>query len=125
MTFSFQTTGDWKNTNKFLSKLSNRQIFNKLEKYGQIGVDALSSATPRDSGETAASWYYEIKRDNNSYSIIWGNTNDAGGAPLAVLLQVGHGTGTGGYIQGRDYINPAIAPIFDRIVEEAWNEVTS
>lgn len=104
--------------------MSTQDIFLTLNRYGQIGVQALAAATPRDSGETAASWTYEIKRAPGSYSIVWGNTHMAANQPVAILLQYGHGTGTGGYVQGRDYINPAIQPIFDQIAAEAWKAVT-
>ena len=87
-------------------------------------MSALSSATPVESGKTASSWYYEIKRQNGSISIEFLNSNINKGVPIAVILQFGHGTGTGGWVQGRDYINPAIQPIFDKIAEDAWKEVT-
>lgn len=96
-----------------------------LEKYGQRGVSALASATPVESGLTASSWTYEIVRKPGSISINFNNTNIQNGVPIAVILQLGHGTGTGGWVEGRDYINPAIQPIFDEIVNEAWKEVTS
>ena len=96
-----------------------------LNKYAQIGVDALSAATPKDSGETASAWGYEIERDATGYSIHWTNDNINKGVNIAVILQYGHGTGTGGYVQATDYINPAMAPIFEQIANDAWNEVTS
>jgi hypothetical protein len=95
-----------------------------LDKYGREGVAALASATPVDSGLTASSWYYEIVRTNGSVTINFNNSNIQNGVPIAVILQYGHATGTGGYVQGRDYINPAIRPIFDRIANDAWREVT-
>lgn len=95
-----------------------------LDKYGREGVAALTSATPVDSGTTAQSWYYEIKNQNGSATITFLNSHINKGVPIAIILQYGHGTGTGGWVEGRDYINPAIRPIFDRIVEEAWREVT-
>jgi hypothetical protein len=101
------------------------QALDILAKYGDIGVAALQAATPVDSGVTAQSWYYEIKKERDTYSIIWGNSHVVDGAPIAVLLQVGHGTRNGGYVQGRDYINPAIRPIFDAMAAEAWKVVTS
>lgn len=88
-----------------------------------MGVSALSSATPRDTGETAGSWEYRIERTSDSISIIWYNTNEVDGVNIAVIRQLGHGTGTGGYVEGIDYINPAIKPIFDRITEAVWKEV--
>lgn len=114
----------WDKTKAYLNRLRNRDIFSTLEKYGQIGVDALSAATPVDSGETAASWYYEIVSRRGYYSIRWRNSHEEGGSPIAILLQYGHGTGTGGYVQGRDYINPAISPIFDQIEAEVRKVVS-
>lgn len=95
-----------------------------LDRFGQEGVAALSSATPVDSGKTAASWSYEIERGDGKTVISWSNSNVNDGVNIAVILQYGHGTGTGGFVQGRDYINPAIQSVFDRIAEEAWREVT-
>ena len=95
-----------------------------LDKYGREGVNALASATPVESGRTADSWYYEIERSTRSASITFLNSNVNKGVPIAIILQYGHGTGTGGWVQGRDYINPAIQPIFDRLADEAWEEVT-
>ena len=95
-----------------------------LDKYGRVGVDALSSATPSDSGLTASSWSYEIEHSSSSAVIKFTNSNINKGVPIAIILQYGHGTGTGGWVQGRDYINPAIQPIFDKIVQDAWKEVT-
>lgn len=122
--YTLETSGDFKKTEGFLKRMSKGDIFRSLEKYGQLGVSALARNTPVDSGETANSWTYEIKKDGGSYSIIWSNTHMAGPTPVAILLQVGHGTGTGGYVAGRDYINPALAPIFDQIATEVWREVT-
>ena len=95
-----------------------------LNAYGQEGVAALMSATPIDSGKTASSWYYEIHEEKESTVISFCNSNIQNGVPIAVILQYGHGTGTGGWVQGRDYINPAIQPIFDEIANRAWREVT-
>ena len=95
-----------------------------LDKYGREGVAALAAATPIDTGKTASSWVYEIVREAGSASIIFSNTNVVNGEKIAVLLQYGHGTRNGGYVVGRDYINPAIQPIFDKIAEDAWKEVT-
>lgn len=122
---SIESTGSFENTEKFLKRMSSGDIFRTLDRFGAMGVNALAAATPVESGATAAAWYYEIKRDGRSYSIIWGNSNVVAGRPIAVLLQYGHGTGTGGYVQGRDYINPALRPIFDQIADEAWRAVTS
>lgn len=116
--------GDFKNTEKFLQKLSKFDAMSVLKKYAQEGVAALAAATPVDSGLTARSWGYEITRTKDSYTISWTNTNIVDGVPIAVIIQYGHGTGNGGWVQGRDYINPAIRPIFDKIANEAWREVT-
>jgi hypothetical protein len=99
-------------------------IFKSLQRYGKIGVDALIEYTPRDSGLTAESWGYEIQKVRGSYSLIWTNDNLNDGVNIALLIQYGHGTEAGAYIQGYNYINPAIRPIFDRIAEEIWKEVT-
>lgn len=95
-----------------------------LDKYGMAGVSALASATPTDSGKTANAWYYEIENKKNQVRINFLNSNINQGVPIAIILQYGHGTGTGGWVQGRDYINPAIQPIFDRILQDIWKEVT-
>lgn len=121
----FKHKGDFKNTERFFKKAAERSYLNTLKKYGEAGVKALASATPRDSGETAAAWGYEIVSTDSGYSIYWTNSNINKGVNIAVILQYGHGTGTGGYVQGIDYINPAIRPIFDDIANEAWKEVTS
>ena len=116
--------GDFSKTTRFL-KASTRAINTKLlDKYGQKGVDALSSATPVDTGKTANSWYYKVESKGNVTSINSYNSNIQNGVPIAIILQYGHGTRNGGWVEGRDYINPAIQPIFDDIVNEAWREVT-
>ena len=121
-----QSKGSFKNLDKFLATVSNReQLYSKIEPLAKEGVSALAAATPTESGKTAASWDYEIKISNKSVSITWLNTNTIDGVNIAVILQYGHGTGTGGYVQGRDYINPAIKPIFDKIAESVWRVVTS
>lgn len=116
--------GDFSKTSKFLSSASNRDYLKVLDKYGRAGVAALASATPVDSGITAASWYYTIERGSGSTKLVFGNANVNNGVSIAIILQYGHGTGTGGWVQGRDYINPAVQPIFDQIAEDAWREVT-
>lgn len=116
--------GSFKNTERYLQRLKSQKTLSILEKYGHQGVVALSNATPRDSELTAESWNYSIIQRPGYYSIRWHNNNVRNGVPIAVLIQYGHGTGTGGYVPGRDYIMPAIRPIFDRIAEEAWKEVT-
>lgn len=116
--------GSFNTTDRYLRRLSSGELFATLSKYGEIGVSALSAFTPTDTGLTSASWSYTIKQSTGYYSIRWHNSNEVAGTPLAVLLQYGHGTGTGGYVQGRDFIMPAMRPIFDQIAEEAWREVT-
>lgn len=127
--FGFSAKGDLNSTEAWLKSLAGPAMNSKLrpllDRYGQEGVNALSAATPKDTGETAIGWYYEIVEDAGSISIIWGNNHVVDGRPIAVLLQTGHGTGTGGYVQGRDYINPALRPIFDRIAIEAQKVVSS
>lgn len=118
-------SGSTDNTEAFLRNAMRSDIFDRLSRYGQEGVDALKAATPMDSGETAGAWYYEIVKDSSSWSIIWGNSHVEDGRPIAVLLQYGHGTRTGGYVEGRDYINPALRPIFDRMEDEGWKVVIS
>lgn len=115
--------GDFNRTFKFLNFMEKWKVDKILNKYGEKGVSALAAATPIDSGKTANSWSYNIESSGNSATIYWSNTNVNKGVNIAVILQFGHGTGTGGYVQGRDYINPAMRPIFDRIAEEAWMEV--
>lgn len=117
--------GDFNRTFRFLNKMEKFSVEKTLKKYGQMGVDALASATPIDSGVTANSWGYEIVTSKEGATIHWTNTNQNRGVYIAVILQYGHGTGTGGYVQGRDYINPAIRPVFDKIAEEAWMEVVN
>ena len=117
--------GDFKKATSYLEKLKGAIQLSSFDKYGREGVNALSSATPVDSGETASSWYYKIERTKNTISIAFYNSNVNKGVPIAIILQYGHGTGTGGWVEGRDYINPAIQPIFDKMAEEAWKEVTN
>ena len=121
----FRSKGDFSKTIRYLEKVKNAKINSIFDKYGQDGVAALASATPVDSGETANSWNYKVEIQNGSATISFYNTHVNQGVPIAIILQYGHGTGTGGWVKGRDYINPAIQPIFDKIVNEAWKEVTS
>ena len=121
---TFRQKGDFSKLNSFLEKAKEAVKLGDLDKYGREGVSALASATPVDSGKTAGSWYYEIKRQNGSASITFDNSNINNGVPIAIILQYGHGTRNGGWVEGRDYINPAIRPIFDKIVDNAWREVT-
>ena len=120
---SFRQKGDFSKLTSFLKKAKQVDKTVDLNKYGQEGVAALASATPKDTGLTADSWYYEIVRSNRSIRIVWKNSNIQNGVPIAVILQYGHGTKNGGYVQGRDYINPAIKPVFDKIAKESWKEV--
>ena len=110
-------------TTAWLQRMQKLKFEGVFDKYGQTGVNALSAATPVESGETASSWYYEIEVKSGLVSIIWKNRHVEDGRPIAILLQYGHGTGTGGYVQGRDYINPAMGPIFDEIEIALWKEV--
>lgn len=112
-------------TEAWLKRLRDSDIFSTLDHFGAMGAAALSAATPVESGKTAAAWSYRINRKRGFYSIEWTNTNIVDGKPLAVLLQIGHGTGTGGYVQGRDYINPAIQPVFDQIEAEIRKVVST
>ena len=120
---TFTQKGSFKRTEQYLRKLSQGDLYATLGRFGSLGQNALSNATPVESGETAGSWYYTIEQRRGYYSIRWHNSHVESGIPIAVILQYGHGTGTGGYVQGRDYIMPAIRPIFDQIAEEAWKEV--
>lgn len=122
---TFVSTGDFSRTDRFLAAIGKLDISGVLSSYGQRGVDALQHATPTESGLTAESWGYEVARSHSGWTITWFNTHVVAGVPIAVILQYGHGTGTGGYVQGRDYINPALQPIFDEIASGAWKAVTS
>ena len=125
MKISFSNKGDCSKTRKFLNKLKNVKINDILSKYGEMGVTALSQATPKDSGVTSQSWNYKIEVKNNNASIVWYNTNVVKGVNIAVILQYGHGTRNGGWVEGIDYINPAMKPIFDKIADQVWKEVTN
>lgn len=120
----FRQKGDFSKLTHFLEKAKEAVRLGDLDKYGREGVAALASATPVDSGLTADSWRYEITNKQGSAKITFYNSNIQNGVPIAIILQYGHGTRNGGWVQGRDYINPAIQPIFDKIVNEAWREVT-
>ena len=117
--------GDFSKTTAFLEKAKHVFNLSVLDKYGKLGVDALSSATPVDSGMTASCWRYETKISGNAMSVTFYNDNVVNGVPIAIILQYGHGTGTGGWVEGRDYINPAIQPVFDQLAEDVWKEVCS
>ena len=115
--------GDFKKSNTFLKRVLKLDLKSLLRKYAVEGVEALSAATPVNTGKTAASWTYEIVKRHDSISIYWTNSNMEGDTPIAVLLDYGHGTANGGYVQGRHFISPAIRPVFDRIADAAWKEV--
>lgn len=119
----FKQKGDFSKTERYLQKIKNLNIRNIIEKYGEKGVAALSSATPVDTGKTSSSWYYDISQTNTGITISFNNSNINKGVPIAIILQYGHGTRNGGWVEGRDYINPAIQPIFDEIALKAWEEV--
>lgn len=123
MNISIQQKGDFKKTEKFLKKSFGKNYRSILDKYGQRGVSALAAATPIDSGVTSACWDYEITQENGRISIVWNNHNVNKGVNIAVILQYGHATRNGGWVEGRDYINPALQPIFDEIANAAWKEV--
>jgi len=107
----------------FLENLRTQKIFSSLDRHGRLGVEALARSTPSETGETANAWEYQITRGRGSFTIEWSNTHVEEDVNVAVILQYGHGTGTGGYVRGRDYINPAMRPVFDQIAEDVWKEV--
>ena len=121
---SFRHKGDFSKLTRYLEKAKERSYLAYLDKYGREGVRALQSVTPVDSGLTANSWYYKIEESKGSVAIVFLNSNIQNGVPIAIILQYGHGTRNGGWVEGRDYINPTIQPLFDRITNEAWREVT-
>ena len=122
---TFKQKGDFSKITKYLKKESKNSHYRSiLEKYGDMGVAALKNATPVETGKTAASWYYSIEYTSSGIRLVWSNSNFNKGVPIAIILQYGHGTGTGGWVEGRDYINPALRPIFDDLAEELWKETT-
>ncbi len=121
---TFKHKGDFQKSRKFLDKILKRDRYSRLKELGERGVQALMQVTPVDTGVTASSWGYEILQTPEKTSIVWTNSNMVAGVPLVILLQYGHVTGTGGYVKGVDFINPAIKPIFDQIEKEVWKEVT-
>jgi len=123
--FTIESSGSFKSMEKFLKTMSSGAIYRTLDSHGRKGVAALSQATPVESGETKGAWDYNVKVGKGSCTITWSNSHTEDGVPIAIILQYGHGTGTGGYVQGRDYINPAIKPIFDEIADSVWKAVTS
>lgn len=124
--FRIRSSGSFKNNKRFLQEVQKQNFIALLHHYGQDGIIALSMNTPRDTGATSVSWGYQVILDNKGEARLeFTNSNINKGVPIAIILQYGHGTGTGGYVQGRDYINPAIQPVFDRIVDSIWTEVKS
>ena len=119
---SLTSKGDFRKTEKFMKNARTKKLMSILKQYGEEGVAALMIATPLDTGRTASSWRYEIKVENNCIRLVFHNDNIQNGVPIAIILQYGHGTGTGGWVEGRDYINPAIQPVFDKIANSAWKE---
>lgn len=117
--------GNFRKTEKFLNSMKSEKYFKILDRYGKLGVQALSNATPVDSGKTAASWNYEIKSYEGGRAIYWTNSNINKNVNIAIILQYGHGTRNGGYVVGRNYINPAMRPVFDEMAEAVWREVVS
>lgn len=124
MAIVFKHKGDLRKTRKFLQSMKQHPYLNALDKYGMLGVRALSEATPKDTGVTAGSWGYRVEKNHDGVRIVWTNTNRNDGVCIALLLQYGHGTKNGGYVEGVDYINPAMRPIFEKLAAEAWSEVT-
>ena len=122
-TITFKNRGDFSKTMRFLNFVRGQRYLNSLERYGLEGVSALSAATPIDTGKTAASWTFEIERTDTVTRIAWLNTNNTKTIPIVMLIQHGHGTGTGGFVEGIDFINPAIRPVFDKIADSVWKEV--
>jgi hypothetical protein len=123
--FKVRSSGSFNKTTKFLTRLEKGDIFESLDRFGRLGVNALARATPVETGLASESWGYQINRTKTRTSISWFNTDVEGGVNIAVILQYGHGTGTGGWVEGRDYINPAIRPIFDQILDDVWRQVRS
>lgn len=122
---TFQQKGDFKNAERFLKRMSKSDFANVLKGVAQKGVQALSAATPTDSGLAASSWGYQIKRSRSSFEVIWTNSDIENGFPVVIGIQYGHGTGTGGYVRGQDFINPVMRPIFEKILSDLWTEVTT
>lgn len=119
----FKQKGDFSKTIRYFQRIKKSSAAINLEQYGKRGVEALSSATPVETGKTASSWYYTITKEKGTTKISFNNSNIQNGVPIAIILQYGHGTNNGGFVQGRDYINPAIQPLFDEITKDAWREV--
>lgn len=124
MGISFKHTGNFSKTLQFLNIITKKEYLNKLNRYGLVGVQALANATPKRTGLTAASWTYKITEEDGKVTMSWFNLNVPNGVQVAVILDYGHGTGRGTYVQGRHYISPAIQPVFDQIANDVWKEVT-
>lgn len=124
MKIVFTHKGDFRHTEEFLKKIHSKNFQKILDDYGQLGVIRLAESTPKDTGLTAASWYYEIRYGKDEVAVVWKNSNIVKGYPIAIILQYGHGTGNGGYVRGIDYINPAMRPVFREMANAAWREVT-
>ena len=123
MKITVTSKGNWEKTTKLLERTSKQSVkLDVLRQYGELGVQALMNATPKDTGETSQSWYYTIKNQNGKYSIVFNNRNVVNGVPIAIILQYGHATRNGGWVEGRDYINPALRPIFDGMADKVWRE---
>lgn len=120
---TFRHKGDFKNTERFFTNIKKAEYFRVLNKYGQLGISALAAATPVDSGLTASSWTYKVSRSGNMHYISWSNSNLVNDVSIAIILQYGHGTRSGAFVQGRDYINPAMKSVFDKIADGVWEEV--
>lgn len=126
MKISVNSKGNWESTKKLLERTSKESVdLSILKKYGELGVQSLALNTPMDTGLTANSWYYTITNQNGRYKISFMNRNIVNGVPIAIILQYGHGTRNGGWVEGRDYINPSLAPIFDNMADKAWKEAIS
>lgn len=122
---TFSHKGDFSKLSKYLKAVQKAVRPDTIfDKYGRAGVAALSSATPIETGRASQSWYYEVEKSSSSVRIVFLNSDIENGFPVAIMLQYGHGTGSGGWVEGRDYINPAIQPIFDKLADDAWKEVT-
>lgn len=119
-----KTSGSFSNMQKFLKRANLMRVEKILNRYGRYGCQRLAAATPVDSGKTAASWTYEVVQKDGAYDLVFLNTNTNKYVNIAIILQYGHGTGTGGYVKGQDYINPVLKPIFDSIADQVWKEVT-
>lgn len=123
MAFSIRTTGSWDNTQRWLTKLSKGEFYAKLDDIGRLGADRLAEATPKGTGKTASSWKYSVRKTSYGAQVAWYNTNVNEGFNIAIMIQYGHGTGTGGYVPGYDFINPAIQPVQQKAIDEVFREV--